>query len=457
MKRFIENQSGNFAVILSLVALPVMLTIGAAVDYSGVSKKRSDLQNSIDSAILAVGQDFDSMNNREIRKKLNAYLQANLTTAEYQQISKIFIDKDMQERSLTVTARAKFSTSFMMLAGVKEIDYNAVSQIKSASGGAEIALVLDTTGSMSVDGKLDALKTAAGEFVEKIMVKDTGGKTKIGIVPFSDHVNVGMSNRNASWLEVEADSTVTEPNYCYMTRDVVSKTNCRTVNASSPETGPYTYEQCDYTYGPEYEVCGPRTTSTSWRGCVGSRNWPLNLEDRNYNKRVPGLMDVSCGAPVLSLTDKKATVKSTINALVASGNTYIPAGLTWGMRVLSKGQPFSGGVSAAEAKKKEIKKFLILMTDGDNTRSAQLPDDPAHWGSDYAEANDWTAKACDNIRKDEISIYSITFGTLTDETKALVQGCASEPGQYYHAVTGKDLSEAFDDIYAKITSLHLSM
>ena len=97
------------------------------------------------------------------------------------------------------------------------------------------------------------------------------------------------------------------------------------------------------------------------------------------------------------------------------------------------------------------------MTDGDNTRSAQLPDAPSHWGSDGKQANDWTAKACKIIKKEEISVFTITFGTLLDETKNLIRNCATSPGQYYHAASGAELSAVFEDIRGQISALHLSM
>jgi len=457
LKRFLKNQDGNFAMIFALVSLPIMLGVGAAMDYSGVSREQGRLQNTLDAAILAVGTDFNTMKKSEIRALMKDYLKSNLPPNEYRQIKKLNINLDKRKNSLTATAKGKSDTSFMMLAGIDKLEYDAASQIKSGSGGAEIVLVLDNTASMNQENKLDDLKSAANAFTDAVMPSADGGIVKIGIVPFSNHVNVGLSRRNESWLQVDADSTTTDPNHCSMKRDLISESNCR--NATGYSDGvPYTYQQCDRTYGDPYEVCEPRTTSLTWNGCVGSRKEPLNLEDRRYGAvKVPGLMNVSCGSEITPLTNKKSTITGDISAMNGNGSTYIPSGLTWGMRLLSDNAPFSEAVSKSRAAKRQIRKFLILMTDGDNTASAQLPDNPKHWGSDTVQANEWTTIACNNIKAEDISVYTITFGTLLPQTKTLIEDCATSSGQYFHAESGKELKKAFEDIRKQIMDLHLSM
>ena len=78
-------------------------------------------------------------------------------------------------------------------------------------------------------------------------------------------------------------------------------------------------------------------------------------------------------------------------------------------------------------------------------------------GSDADQANDWTAKACNIIKKEDISVFTITFGSLLEETKDLIRSCATNPKQYYHAASGDELSAVFEDIRGQISALHLSM
>ncbi len=328
LKHFIKNTSGNFGVILSLSMLPVMMGIGVAVDYSQLANRQTSLQNSVDGAILSVGQTFEDMTSVEIEQKLQDFLKATLAEDEYKSISKLDVLLDKPNHKLTVTAKSSTDTNFMLLAGVKTMGFNAVSQIRSSFGKMEIAFVLDNTGSMNQEGKLDALKTAATDFANGVMTKPTGGIAKIGIVPFGNYVNVGLDKVGASWLTIIGD--------------------------------PH-----------------------AWNGCVGSRLHPFNLDDSDFaSKKVPGISGVTCGAQITPLTDNRAKVLQEINDMVATGMTYVPSGLTWGRRILSHEEPFSEAASDAAVTADNINRFMVLMTDGENTVSAQLPGSPFQDGHD---------------------------------------------------------------------------
>jgi len=67
---------------------------------------------------------------------------------------------------------------------------------------------------------------------------------------------------------------------------------------------------------------------------------------------------------VTPLTASQATITTAIDNQIAQGATNITAGLTWGWRVLSPGEPFAEGRAYADG---ENQKILILMTDGANT------------------------------------------------------------------------------------------
>lgn len=51
--RFISDVRGNFAVIAAVTALPVAMTLGAAIDYSRMSSAEDKLQAAVDAAALA--------------------------------------------------------------------------------------------------------------------------------------------------------------------------------------------------------------------------------------------------------------------------------------------------------------------------------------------------------------------------------------------------------------------
>lgn len=53
LRRFARHESGNFAIIFSLAALPLAGLAGLALDYSRISSTKDKLQASVDAAIIA--------------------------------------------------------------------------------------------------------------------------------------------------------------------------------------------------------------------------------------------------------------------------------------------------------------------------------------------------------------------------------------------------------------------
>ena len=115
--------------------------------------------------------------------------------------------------------------------------------------------------------------------------------------------------------------------------------------------------------------------------------------------------------------------------------TYIPAGLMWGWRVLSGQAPYEGG--AAE------KKYVVLMSDGANTRS---PNYPYHNGSDVSNANQITRDVCSAIEAEGIEIFTIAFQVSDTATEGLLQDCATDGGGYFDADSMAALVRAFEKV-----------
>ncbi len=456
LKNFLPDVKGSIAPIFAIALIPIVLSAGAAIDYSRMAKDSAAMQNAIDSAVLAGGRDMLSLSKAKIKQEVRKYLKANLEPRLYAQIDKLKIKVKKSKKTLTANVEGASPTTLMNVIGRSELKYNITASTIAASGAIEVVLVLDNTYSMSVDNKLVDLKAAASNFVTQLMAANKyENVVRIGIVPFSQYVNVGLDNRKASWLSVADDSSTTV-NRCYKSRKVLSKYGC--VNKTGYNDGvPYTYQQCKYTYGPPVKICGPSTSSYTWKGCVGSRKQPWNLKDARPNRRVPGLLNQNCPSRLTELTYSESKLTSQIKAMVATGETYIPAGLMWGLRVISNKQPFNQGVTYGQAKKKNVKKVIVLMTDGENQRSAQLPGSAQHWGKNLSQANQWTTDACNEIKGNKISLYTVTFGpSIPNAARELIRNCATSTSQYFHAASGTDLKSAFQDILDDLNKLRLT-
>ncbi|MDJ0613441.1 MAG: pilus assembly protein [Rhizobiaceae bacterium] len=448
--KFLSNIEGNIAVTSALLIVPIMLSIGSAVDYTGYSRKQSQLKNAVDAAILSIGNDALQKTNGELTVDAKEFLKANLAPEDYNAISSVALQVLDDRTRFRLVADSSYDTAFMRIAGYNQLDYQVASTINLSGGDFEVVMVLDSTNSMSLDGKMGALKSAANDFVDDLSVFNANQpRVKMGVVPFSDYVNVGTSQRGASWLNVPAD---TSENICQMVTPVISRSGCTTQTYYNDGV-PYTAETCtNVEYGPAEEQCG--TVKSTWHGCVGSRPNPLNIEDRSYGTRVPGIQNISCGTQLTSLTTSASQLKSAINSLTPNRNTYIPAGLTWGLRVLSPQTPFTGGASHSNT---DVSKVLILMSDGENVASISSSEPSKHDGSDANAANQVTLDLCDEIKDLEITVYTIGFGSaIPTATQQMLEQCSTDGTNYYAAADAQQLSGAFDAIAKEITALYLS-
>lgn len=225
--------------------------------------------------------------------------------------------------------------------------------------------------------------------------------------------------------------------------------------------------------------------------------------------------------PVLQLTENFDEVKETIDDMEAHGGTNIQMGLMWGWRTLSEAKPFSGGRPLSDP---ENIKIIILLTDGNNQKifdnnpnnsrysawgymrpegllpnpvtgedthrrlmegtgiaerqgtiyesKFNLPSNPRNT-DDYADImNLHTNQACNNIKNDGISIYTIAFDVAPGgKVKELLEDCAGSgrvrqnneivevlPNdlKYYHDVQGVELEDTFAQIATSINSIRIT-
>ena len=61
MKRFWRNREGGAAPMLALAAIPLMASVGAAIDYSRASSVRTSFQAALDSTALMLSKEAHGM------------------------------------------------------------------------------------------------------------------------------------------------------------------------------------------------------------------------------------------------------------------------------------------------------------------------------------------------------------------------------------------------------------
>jgi hypothetical protein len=449
------DRCGAIAPIFALTLLVLMGGLGLSVDGARVYAAKQRMQATLDGAVLAAARRAIADNSTE---NVPATFDAFLSVANFDDAIRLkTIQPDFSRpRQFSATVDAEIDMTFMRILGFKALEVHAQAAAEFGFTKLEIALALDNTGSMA-GAKLDALKTSAKRLVDTLLEKAANdGDVRISLVPFAQYVNVGTENRYASWMDVADDYSETKE-YCADHYPVTSSGNCRTVQSTHYQDGTPvqgSYQQCDNTYGQPVYQCSTYTSHHAWQGCVGSRAYPLNIQDGTYTTRIPGLMNVSCPSRIQPLTSSRGDLTSAIDAMVASGDTYVPSGLMWGWRALTTKAPY--GESAgdhSDGDGNRLNKVLILMTDGANTRS---PAYPAHDGSDASLANSLTSEACNAIKGSKIQIFTIAFEVTDPAIKSLMRSCATTADRFFDASGGGGLDAAMQAISGQLGGLRLT-
>ena len=214
---FTSDRRGNFAVIAGVLAVPLVMAVGLAVDASNIANTKSALQQAVDSAVLAVAREGKDVSDNKANAIASTFLASNFNP----KFTKLQVVKNGTEFS--VKAQTNAGLSFGSMFGYRDWPVQAAATADIAYSSYEIALVLDTTGSMK-GGKLASMKDAVVGLIGSmsVQVNDTD-KLKFAMVPFSSFVNVGpnygpsfdasgkeIDGTGASWLDLRGKASLSQ-------------------------------------------------------------------------------------------------------------------------------------------------------------------------------------------------------------------------------------------------------
>lgn len=450
LRRLITDTSGNFAYVTALLALPLMAVAGMAVDYSRALSEKTRMQDAADGAVLAAAASGKT-DHAQLSAIATQYFNGNISQHGIgARVIDISIDA---AKRITLTVGATVPVSFARVMHPEGIPIRVVAQAEPGQDSKiEIALVLDNTYSM-YGKKLTDLKAASKSMISIFQKADPQKmRIKVGLVPFSRYVNVGVANRNQTWLDVPADYS-TSSDYCTTSRPVVSQSGCTTTTKTGYNDGvSYTYEQkqCTSTkYGDPVTTCGTRTSTYKWSGCVDSRKSPYDVTD-GYSPKYSGLMNITCGSAIASLTTDYASLSHAIDAMTANNETYIAPGILWGWNILTAAAPFEEALTQDP----NVKKIMVVMTDGANTKS---PSYPQHNASDVKKADQLMKTVCQNAKSAEVTLYTVAVGVTENTALSALASCASDSTKALSIENTADLEKTFDRIATQILTTRLTM
>jgi len=356
--QFRRNEDGTL-IIFGLVLFVLMVMMGGfAVDLMRYENTRTNLQNTLDRSVLAAASLTNSQSPDAVVR--DYVLKAGL----HDELCSVAVSQSLNSRTVRATGCADTHPMFLHMLGIESFDAKALSQAEQAITNVEIVLVLDVSGSMGQNSKIDNLKVAATDFVDTILDNDPQHRVSIAIVPYNAQVNVGP--------DMAAKFTVPNPNH-------VANVNCfeperGTFTASLPisRTAPLSMTAyADYAYNTSYV------------------NGYVAPNDPTY--ALPNYSNVYCKPSTVNVvrlpSNDGDTIKAQINALQAQGNTSITLGMKWGATMLDPSMRSAyaefigeGKMDAAQPNRPfdyndpESMKFVILMTDGEHVSHNRVVD-----------------------------------------------------------------------------------
>ena len=512
LKLFVRSEAGMTLPLLAMSMVALTTFTGIAIDTARMQMVQSKLQFSLDAAGLAAGStistsSLNSETSKYLNTNFNGYMGATVTgsSATANSTNTVF----------TLSATATLPTTFLGVVGINTITVSATSQITRAVTGLELVMVLDNTGSMSQSAggsvsKIAALQSAATTLVNTLFggaTTSTNGKLWVGIVPFSQAVNVGTTH--TTWMDTTYDTTLasmplsTGPGWgptswygCVDARQNGYDVTDDPPSISSTQTlfQQYYWPSDNISYGspynntpnssynvwatPSYNKCVTsrgHTTCSTTSSCTANSSTTCTLTGYTYasplNETGVGPNSL-CPQQVTPMTNSSTTLLNSINAMTAEGDTLISEGMVWGWRMLSpRWQGQWGGIMDSNGlplayNTPGMVKAVVLVTDGENTI-----DNTAHGAYWFLEngrtgstsgttaVNNLDSKVlqiCTAMKNQGVYVYTIGLGTNGGINTAELQSCATAVNYYFASPTTSQLQGIFSAIGDSLSNLRVS-
>ncbi|WP_226621870.1 TadE/TadG family type IV pilus assembly protein [Alloyangia pacifica] len=437
-----------FAVVSSLV---MMVFGGIGVDMVVTELNRTKVQNTLDRAVLAAADLDQTLEPEEV---VTDYMtKMGLSDA----LVSSDVDEGLNYRIVTADGFVQMPSNFLQLLGIDTISASGHAQATERFNKVEVSLVVDISGSMADNSKMDNLKSAASDFVDTLLADGNDDLVSISLVPYSEQVNAGpdiLSKLSVDWKH----------GYSHCLEMPESVFSSAALDTSM------TYEQMQHF---QWNYDGKNTLTDT----VCPRY--------DYERIAPFSQDASA-------------LKQQINKLTPRAGTSIFLGMKWGSalldpstREIASSLIDEGEVSSAfegrplDYDDEEVLKTVVLMTDGQHDKSFRISSNYYDSESEYvqwsknnlwywlnrnvyswqrgyfyyqkydADTGDRLLDSICTAAKDKgIIIWSIGF-EVQDHGADVMESCASSPSHFFR-VDGTEISEAFSTIAHTLNQLRLT-
>ncbi len=372
--QFAKREDGT---ITSFAVLMFVLMVGAsgiAIDVMRYETQRTQLQYTLDRAILAAASLTQPYDPEGVVRDYFAI--AGL--GDYR--LDVRVDEGINFRRVHAYAELEVRSLFMRLFGVRVMTSPAIGAAEERVRNIEVSMVLDISGSMGSNNRMTNMRPAARDFVTEVLsANDTlnaENLVSVSIVPYNGRVNSGALIDSVFTF----DDTHNYSN-CARFEPVVSS------YSYDPATGPW-----DASSWPASDYL--TTAIDPGEAIQRIAHWDRGNEDDDELFQSPHCQTDQYGA-ILPWQHNETILHNHINSLNTGGWTAIDLGMNWAVALLDptansalngliasgnvhsdfddRPAPFVDGDPATTLDDETIK-VVVLMTDGANTNQYDLRD-----------------------------------------------------------------------------------
>jgi len=362
LRRFHAAEDGALTALALYLFVGMLVVTGVAIEIMRHEERRVLIQGVADRAALAAADLSQSLTPSQVVQ--DYFAKSGLSGLT---ITPVVEQGAFGEwREVTIDVSETYPTFLAQFAGLNEMTVNARTRAKESIGNVEISMVLDISGSMNdkvyVNGsyrgtRISLLRSAAVDFVDTMFknVQPPGapaGRLGISIVPYNQQVVLGTGL--AARFNLSTDHSA---NTCV-----------------------------DFFSAADFATPAVTPTQPLQRAMIGDsfdyRQWGFSTQSYWTNSSAIINCPENSMAAVLPFGNNKTTLTNKINALTAGGDTAIDMGAKWGLALLDPAaQPvvnslISGNLVSGDLAGRPFSysdqntmKVLLLMTDGQNTRT----------------------------------------------------------------------------------------
>jgi len=439
LRAFRGATAGNVAITFAIASLPIVSSVGFAVDYSHANSVKAALQSALDATAMMLSKEASADTSSQLQTNALKYFTALFTRPEAQSVTITTTYTTSGGTQIVVNGSAQIPTTFLGIVGYNNITVAGSSTVKWGSARLRVALVLDNTGSMGQNGKIGALQTATKNLLTQLSSAATAnGDVYVSIIPFVKDVNFRAGNVSATWLDW------TDYGYC--------KNGYNTLGY------PYATKSACQAKGYTWTTVSDHS---QWTGCAMDRGTSAGPDPANYdtNATAPGSTASTKYAPeysydycpqaAMGLSYNWSAMNTLVNNMTPSGGTNQNIGLQVGWQSLVGGGPFTAPALDPNYVYQQV---IIILTDGLNTQDRWYGD-----GSNPSSQVDVRQQmTCANIKAAGITLYTIQVNTSSDPTSTLLQNCASSSDKFFLLTSSSEIVTTFNTIGTNLSKLYIA-